>query len=242
MTILLCVATYEELVALIPGLAQINREQFLDQMLFELPSSIKCKVDLKVLITGIGPVNAALAIGQATSKLFYDQTNVDHVLICGLAGAHNLEAYPLGSFCLVQEEIWPEYGLHDGHEVVANAFKWPQWANSPQGKIYDRIKLNDLSFLNLKPKVLEQFPSVTSLSVAGVTASFLRVQHLWDHYHAAIENMEGFALAYGALRRNLPFSEIRCISNKIGPRQSHEKDFDLAYERLSSLLPTLNLF
>ncbi|MBQ7738262.1 MAG: futalosine hydrolase [Desulfovibrionaceae bacterium] len=242
MTILLCVPTPEEMFALIPQTRELNQDRITDQMFFNLPERFKSKVSLHVLVTGVGPINAALTIGQALQKLFDTHTDLTHVLIAGLAGAHNLETHPLGSFCLVTEEIWPEYGLHDGHEVVANAFKWPQWAQSPQGPIYDRLKLDDLSAFNLKPHVLEQFPPVSSLTVAGVTASFMRVQNMWDRYHAPLENMEGFAIAYGCLRQKIPCTEIRCISNKIGPRQSHEKDFDLAYERLGTLLPTLNLF
>lgn len=241
MAILLCVSTPEELLAHLPDPSVIPKEQLKDQMLFKFPEQLHPKVDLQVLITGVGPINAALAIGQAFQKLIAEGIKLDLVLVSGLAGAHNLEVHPLGSFCQITEEIWPEYGLHDGHEVIANAFKWPQWADSPQGAIYDRIKLNDLSYFKLKPKVLENFPEAISLTVAGVTASFIRVQNMWDRYHAPIENMEGFALAYGCLRRDIPCIEIRCISNKIGPRQSNEKNFDLAHERLRTLLPTLNL-
>ncbi|MBQ9536553.1 MAG: futalosine hydrolase [Desulfovibrionaceae bacterium] len=230
---LLCTASSEELTAL---LTPIKTEFALQeqQVLAVTPT-------LYVLSTGIGPINASWGLGQALATLNAQGIQVEQVLVAGLAGAFDLDRNPLLTFCQVTEEIWPEYGLHDGVEVVAKAFKYPQWATSPQGPIYDRVQLADLSTFKLKDKILQNFQPEKSLSVAGVSASFARTRFLWDNYHAALENMEGFALAYGCLRAGIQCVELRCISNKIGPRKIDEKDFPGALARLAELLPTLNL-
>lgn len=80
-----------------------------------------------------------------------------------------------------------------------------------------------------------------SLTVAGVSASFVRARDLWNRYHAELENMEGFAVAYACARAGLPCVEIRSVSNKVGPRTKEEKDFPGALQALDAVLPSLNL-
>ena len=80
-----------------------------------------------------------------------------------------------------------------------------------------------------------------SLSVAGVSASFARARDLQQRYHAELENMEGFAVAYACARAGVPCVEVRSVSNKVGPRQKDEKDFPGALEALAQVLPSLNL-
>ncbi|MBQ7585947.1 MAG: futalosine hydrolase [Desulfovibrionaceae bacterium] len=241
MAILLCAATPEELSALLSPHPKAASLEIKEQEWWHIPPKGLGFSDIYALCTGIGLLNASLALGRLLASLKAEQISLEKVLVAGLAGAFNLDKIPLESFCVVREEIWPEYGLHDGHEVIAQAFKWPQWTDSPQGSISDRIKLEDLASYKLKPKILEQFLEVSSLTVAGVSASFARAHDLWDCYHAELENMEGFALAFGCLREGLSCTEIRCISNKVGPRKSDEKDFPWAINKLKTLLPLINL-
>lgn len=241
MASLICTATYEELAALFPKRALPASMQEMHR-LSHINALFPAKEDLYVNVTGIGPINAALSLGLALSQFARAGIPLQRIFILGLAGAYNLDRVPLLSFVSVREEIYPEYGLHDGHEVIANAFKYPQWQNSPQGPLYDRIRLNgirDLDILGVKNQ--QDFQECASLTVAGVSASFARAQMLWDTYHADLENMEGFSIAYAALHANIPCTEIRCISNKIGPRRQDEKDFSGALHKLGELLPTLNL-
>ena len=77
--------------------------------------------------------------------------------------------------------------------------------------------------------------------MAGVSASANRVRDLWNRYHAELENMEGFAVAYACARVGIPCVEIRSVSNKAGPRAREEKDFPGALAALENILPALNL-
>lgn len=208
------------------------------------------QTDALFCATGIGPVNAAMATGYclgltSSTEVFGKPWKIDCCLLAGLAGAFDLEKWPLRKLFLVREEIWPEYGLNDGANVVARAFHYPQWKRPGQEDIYDRARLCGLEAINADPKWLEkkasEYPECASLTVAGVTASFARARQLESLYHAALENMEGFAVALACLRAAVPCVEIRSVSNKIGPRSKDEKDFAGALKSLEAILPQLNL-
>lgn len=234
MAILICAATAGELAALAPDV-------------FKNPAAIPEMQPMKgelgsgsaiFVATGVGPVNAALSIGYALGVTGSEK--IDYILCAGLAGSFDLEIAPLCSIWRVNEEIWPEYGLNDGARITARAFSHPIWKRDNADSVYDRISLSDISAIEHKPEA-EQWPAGISLTVAGVTASFGRRDSLWNQWHAPLENMEGFAIAYAAARAGIPCVEIRCVSNKAGPRGKNEKDFDGALKTMTQILPALNL-
>ncbi|MDY0203106.1 MAG: futalosine hydrolase [Desulfovibrio desulfuricans] len=194
-------------------------------------------------LTGIGPVNAALAMGHALSRAEAEGSPISAVLNVGLAGAFDLASHPLLSHCLVQEEIWPEYGLHDGQTVIAGAFGFPQW-QPPQGEaVRDRLPLCGVEALSPFGGRCDDgtLAPCRSLTVAGVSASFARAADLRSRYQADLENMEGFAVAYACARQGIACVEVRSVSNKVGPRAREEKDFPGALRALAQVLPALNL-
>lgn len=194
-------------------------------------------------ITGVGPINAALAMGMAFSRAEGEGTPVTAVCNAGLAGAFDLTERPLLCLCLAREEVWPEYGLHDGRSVTAGAFGFPQWTPPSGEPVRDRLPLAGIDAL--KPFgarcAEDAFLPSLSLTVAGVSASFARAADLRARYRADLENMEGFAVAYACARQGVPCVEARCVSNKVGPRTQDEKDFPGALRALSRVLPALNL-
>lgn len=248
MALLLVTATQEELLALFskrhtpdePALQELRKEA-VSPLLFSVPRGLLTRKDVYACVTGVGPLNAALATSHAVTCLLHEKLPLEAVVNVGLAGSFDLASYPLASLVLVTEEIWPEYGLNDGHQVVAQAFKWPQYTPDSGKPVYDRIPLSDLSSLPVPLRNSRMCTIATSLTVAGVSASFERMAFLWNQYHAPLENMEGFAVAFTCLRFSVPVMEFRAISNKVGPRTSEEKDFPGALQALGDLLPALAL-
>ncbi|MDO5483688.1 MAG: futalosine hydrolase [Desulfovibrionaceae bacterium] len=253
MALLVCAATGQELSALAPSILPAP-EKLEELRLWMQPLKGR---DTLFCITGVGPVNAALALGFCFGQTVRsgqgdsDGPHIDCVLNVGLAGAFDLEARPLRSLCLVREEIWPEYGLNDGQSVTARAFSFPLWRR-PDGMgntedVYDCLPLAGLAALEesiagAAPSArARNWASCRSLSVAGVSASFARARDLWGRYRADLENMEGFAVAYACARAHVPCIGVRSVSNKVGPRQKDEKDFPGALKALAQVLPSLNL-
>lgn len=237
MALLICAATEKEIRALAPQLPPSLPEM--------QPARMRIKSgDAIFLITGVGPLNAALAIGMCfglTHESVGAQIKIDAVLFVGLAGAFDLEQCPLRSIWRVNREIWPEYGLNDGIRVTARAFSHPLWKKESGEEVYEELALADIGDLPGASKKGEPWPACASLTVAGVSASFARRDALWNIWHAELENMEGFAAAYVAARAGVPIVEIRVVSNKVGPRGRGEKDFEGALETLGEVLPALNL-
>lgn len=234
MTVLVCAATARELAGLAPEIFPSAAA---------IPEMQPMKGELKseaaiFLATGVGPINASLSVGYALGVA--GAKIIDFILCAGLAGAYDLEVAPLLSLWRVDEEIWPEYGLNDGARITARAFSHPLWERKDSDSVYERIGLADIDVIDHK-EAAGKWRKGASLTVAGVTASFVRRDALWNQWHAPLENMEGFAIAYAAARAGIPCVEIRCVSNKAGPRGKNEKDFDGALKTLSQILPALNL-
>ena len=245
MSLLLCAATGPELAGLIPGFAPEGFSASAAKTWPEMtlwPLRLKCGAAL-CCITGVGPVNAALAMGLALAKAAADGTPVTAVLNAGLAGAFDLAQHPLLALCHVQEEIWPEYGLHDGRSVTAEAFGFPLWQPAQGPAVRDRITMAGLETLAAFGAKTQDpaFLPCSSLTVAGVSASFARAADLRARYAAGLENMEGFAVAYACARMSIPCVGVRSVSNKVGPRAQDEKDFPGALAALTRVLPALNL-
>lgn len=235
MSILICSATARELAALAPE--RFPDEDAIPEM---QPMLAEGKAQrLIFLVTGVGPINAALAMGYCLG-VAQKENEIKGIVYAGLAGAFDLDLTPLRSIWLVNREIWPEYGLNDGITVTAPAFKLPLWKDK-ETLIYEQIEMAGIKSLPIKMSREPDWKECASLTVAGVTASFQRREALWNLWHAPLENMEGFAAGYTALRAGIPLVEIRSISNKAGPRRPEEKDFDGALKALGQILPALNL-
>ena len=180
------------------------------------------------LLTGVGPVNAGLSLGRTLGA-----HSVSGVVNLGIGGSFDLTAAPLCSTVAAEGEIWPEYGLRDEDCVDPEAIGLPLY-RTPAGPILDRIALRpqdaaEAMQLTLPSGVVRG----VSLTVAGVTATPERVESLHTRYSPLVENMEGFALALGCLQAEVPFLEIRTVSNRVGARPPLDWDRDGALKALA---------
>jgi len=184
---------------------------------------------LVACITGVGPVNAGIALG----RILAPSHEIAGVLSLGLAGSFDPVRAPLGSCTLVTEEIWPEYGLLGDDGIDAPGLGFTQWEHGSL-RIFDRLPLRtDLADIGLQQPT-DAMPGV-SLTVAGVSASAKRAAMLARRYRPLSENMEGFAVALACARQHIPCAELRIISNKVGTRAQKDRDFPLALAKLGAL-------
>ena len=184
---------------------------------------------LAVCITGVGPVNAGIALGHILAL----HHEIKGVLNLGLAGSFDPGRAPFGACTLVTEEIWPEYGLSGDGGIDAPGLGFAQWEHGGQ-RIVDRLPLcTDLTLLGL-PQPAGVVPGI-SLTVAGVSASAKRADMLAQRYHPLSENMEGFAVALACARQHIPCVELRVISNRVGSRSNEDRAFPAALAKLGAL-------
>ena len=181
-------------------------------------------------ITGLGVINASLALGAALTR-----DDVDGVVCLGVAGSFDLGAHPLGCVRLVDKEIWPEYGLLATGWCTADAAGLgfalgrvsgagggpagvPNGGSTGGQEVWDRVAWNPAAALERLGLCPGPWATARSLTVSGVTADAERAELLRARHQAGLENMEGFALAYGCALAGLPFVELRAVCNAVGAR------------------------
>ncbi|MGM0645356.1 MAG: futalosine hydrolase [Thermodesulfobacteriota bacterium] len=185
-------------------------------------------ISLVTAVSGVGPVNAALCCGRWLSE--YKPLGLCNL---GVAGSFDLAQLGLGQPCAITQECWPEIGLRTENGVD------PRGLGLAHGKIAGRVYWNSLE---LDPARacremglwLPPMQEAKSLSVAGVTGSAPLAEYYRRDYGVQVENMEGFALAWGARCEGVPFLELRTVSNRVGSRAA--RDWALQ-EALSALGP-----
>jgi len=219
MHLLCAVATPQELRALFPHWAGAFAEHRM----------LPVRHGLAACITGVGPVNAGIALGHVLALC----GKFTGVLNLGLAGSFDPARAPLGACTLVTEEIWPEYGLIGDDGTDAPGLGFAQWEHGGL-RVVDRLPLHTtLADLGL-PLPVDAVPGI-SLTVAGVSADARRADWLARRYRSLSENMEGFAVALACARRHIPCVELRIISNKVGSRAPEDRAFPLALAKLGAL-------
>lgn len=191
-----------------------------------------CNLDL--LVCGVGPVAAALALGRYLGR---EQTErrpepLRGILNMGLAGTYDADAAPVGSLVLATEEIYPEYGVWPHQEEAPLPLSFPQ-AEIDGQKVFTRLELEpDKALGNMGlnwHSGLRHGPSVT---VAGVSGTPRRAAFMAAVGNGLTENMEGFSLALGAASAGIPFAELRAVSNLAGLRPPQGWDVPLALAAL----------
>lgn len=177
--------------------------------------------EVLALATGVGMLNAGLALGRALAGA----ERIDGVLNLGLAGSFDLEAHPLRAARLVTAETWPEYGLlfSGAVDADARALRLPLCGGG-EAAVWDRLELDPAGALARMGLAAPDVPGATSLTVSGVSADAELARRRRARHGADLENMEGFALAYGAGQAGLPFAQLRVVCNAVGSRPPERWD------------------
>lgn len=170
--------------------------------------------EMLTCVCGLGVINASLALGAALA-----QGNINGVVNAGVAGSFDLHAHPVGAVRLVDQEIWPEYGLLATGQCCADAAALGfALGRAGEMDVRDRLAWDATAALARLGLCPGPWATATSLTVSGVTADSERAELLRGRYQAGLENMEGFALAYGCALAGVPFVELRAVSNAVGAR------------------------
>lgn len=188
----------------------------------------------RVLITGVGPVSAGIALGRMLGA----HPDTRGVVNAGLGGSLDLAALPLGAPCAASAEIFPEYGLFTPNGLSPQGLGFAQWEG---GDVYDRLPLSPHDAAAAMGLTLPQaWPLAPIVSVAGVSGTPERAATIQARYpDAKVENMEGFACALACAQVGVPFLELRTVSNAVGSRAAADWDIPGAFAALAAALETL---
>lgn len=159
---------------------------------------------VELLVTGVGPVEAACAVSRALAQSSYDL-----VISAGIAGA--LEGVAeIGDGVVVSEEMF-ELDLETGTPIIL-----PDSAH-----VVDRAA----SDLTLVDRLAELgFAAVRGITVPRVTATDRTAARL-AQLGAGVESMEGFGVLRAAEIAGVPAIEVRGISNVVCERERSRWNF-----------------
>ncbi len=189
--------------------------------------------ELILLTTGVGPVNAALALGRLLGA-----KDVAGVVNLGIAGSFDLGKAGLLDAVAATAEIWPEFGVRFDHGVEPQELGLPQW-KGPGGVVRDRLELDPEHAAAAMGLALgQELLRGTAVTVAGVTADAALTERLRSG-GALTESMEGFALALGCVQADVPFLEVRIVSNPVGSRKPDAWDLQGAVRKTGDVVAQL---
>ena len=157
---------------------------------------------VRIVVTGVGPVNAAHA---ATVGIL--EWRPDAILVCGVGGAYPASGLEIGDVVSANAEVYGDLG-----------------AQSPTGF----LDMKALGFpVIAKPQPLfnelpiQLFPTVSRarfVTVSTCTGTDAAARDIASRTGGGVENMEGAAVAHVANLLGVPVGEVRGISNVVTNR------------------------
>lgn len=173
---------------------------------------------LDLLVSGIGPVEAAARVAQALSQRAYSL-----VVNAGIAGAYDPDLR-IGEGVVVCEELF-ELNLETGVPIAP-----PQGCEVREHAVSDAHSVEAL--------VIAGYRSVRAATVARVTATDESAARMRAR-GAQLESMEGFAVLRAAEIAGVRAVEVRGISNYARERTRSQWDFAAGKHGLSDILTAL---
>lgn len=162
-------------------------------------------------VTGVGMVATACALSGVLAQKRYDV-----VVSVGIAGTFT-PRLALGQVALVERERIEGYGAENAAGDVTLF---------PSGELICPFA-NDFA-------ALHHYPKAAGLTVNLLTENSSRVADRKRRYSADVETMEGAAVFFVCLRRQLKFLQLRGVSNVVGVRDKAQWKTAVALENLAT--------
>ena len=189
----------------------------------ELELFINMHANIDILITGVGTPATIYNLQKRLHKVDYDL-----VIQAGIAGAFST-ALNLGETVLVKQDTFGDIGAEENN--IFNSFIGSSLINAQEFPYANGWLINASGI----PKS-STLKSVKGITVNKVSDSILQKQQLINVFDPQIETMEGAALHYVCLQEEIPFLQIRTISNYVGIRDKKQWKIREAFENLNEEL------
>ena len=172
------------------------------------------KLEINFLITGVGMV----ATGYHTGKVL-DET-YDAAFNIGICGSFNRN-FELGTVVNIYEDTFSELGAEDGEKLLT----------------LEDLKLSGISKIvnqsGALHSIIEAIPKVTGITVNTSHGNEESIKKVYDKFHPYVESMEGAAFMFVCENENIPYAQIRAVSNYIEKRNRDAWNIPLAIENLN---------
>lgn len=180
---------------------------------------------ISLLITGVGMTMTAFSLGQLFVK-----GKFDIALNIGVAGSFNREMN-IGMVVNVLSDRFGDLGAEDD-DVFLDVFnlKLAEANEFPysNGWIHNNSAVPSVLLQSLLPA-----HAITVNKAHGNEKSIIKAV---THYQPDIESMEGAAFSYACAVSNIPYLQIRAISNRVEKRNQMKWNIPLAVKNLNDWL------
>lgn len=215
MRILVVVATEKEVSSLISDF----RFSISDLSESPKPSNLNCRLltaNCQLLITGVGMVATAFAVGRHLAANQYDLA-----INLGITGSYN-RTIALGEVLEITEDTLAELGADDGDEFVTI-----DKLGFGTGIFKPTARLSDFSEnFNLK--------TATAATVNTISGNEAFIEKITEQLNPQTESMEGAAFFYACNEMNVPCLQIRAVSNYVERRNRENWKVSLAIKNLNT--------
>ena len=193
---------------------------------FEIAPFLADNKGVEVLITGVG-VPATMYYLQ--KKL--QQKETDFVIQAGISGSFNNDSN-LGDVILVKQDVFADIGIEE-NENFKTIFDYG-FADK------NTFPYNDGWLINPNKLIpLSRLSTVKAVTINKVSDSQLQKKQIIKKFAPEIETMEGAACHYVCLQENIPFIQLRSISNFVGERDKSKWVMKAAIANLNIALTEL---
>lgn len=169
-----------------------------------------------------------LATAVSLSRLIVEE-KPDLIIQAGIAGTFDPKT-PLGKLVVVKDETLGDMGVEeDGRWKDIFDLRLEKSSYHPFEK--RRLPNPWLAQFNLL-----KLPEVSAITVNEVTTRADRMEQLVKKYNPHTESMEGAALHYVCREANIPFIQVRAISNYVGERNKERWKIKEAIDSLNEHL------
>jgi futalosine hydrolase len=181
----------------------------------------------ELLVTGAGILPTCCRLLPYIQK-----RKPDLVIQAGIAGRFNT-ALRIGEVVVVATDTLGDTGAEENGRFQT---LFDLHLADPDEKPYTA------GWLPNRHSILTELPhrNVRAVTVSKISDSHTQKQQLENKFHADIESMEGAAFHFVCLEENIPFLQLRSISNDVGERDKTKWSMQEAIHNLNEAL--LNLF
>ncbi len=176
---------------------------------------------VSIEICGVGP-----AVSAMTSHNLISDHRPQRVILVGLAGAFPQSKLQLGAVVCGFKDRFADLG----YESESQFFTLEEMGLCAYEKGDKRIGTQFFC------EVMPGLKSVEMITVSSMSASHARAAKMWHSFAAATESMEGASVAMVCAEFELPFLQIRTVSNFVGPRDPATWQIAKAMSNLDSYL------
>ncbi|MRX47639.1 futalosine hydrolase [Pedobacter puniceum] len=205
MRILIVVATYQEIAPLFKKLSIPEKGLSFTYLAH--------KID--ILVTGVGMVATAYALGKAL-----ESQNYDIAINAGIAGSFS-KRIAIGEVVQVKKDILAELGAEDDEEFLS----------------LEEMQLGEVEFLQqLHDDFETDLKKVTGITVNKVHGNEDSIEDVKERLFPQTESMEGAAFFYACEEAGVAGMQVRAISNYVEKRNKANWNIPLAVKNLNEWL------